>query len=325
MAAYRSSDRKHRWHESGLTRAALMACLALTGTAQAAQAGPDCDRSCLIGITDEYLAALSLRDAEEAPVAATVKFTENTHPLKLGEGSAWTNVTGVQDYRIYVADPDAGQIALYTVLDGKDRPAIYTLRMKVVNKRITEIESVYVGIGQSGMASLDNLKTAAPVWNEELPQKKRRTREEMIAITDKYFTTLEDNVKDIIPFTDDCLRVENGTMTAGNPKGSGIGAMSCKDNLNQPIWAYITHVQPRRYLVVDVERGLVSGMFMFRHGGEQTSYVDDKGETVPFSEAMLKKQAVIISELFKIEDGKIRRIEAVMTGNLPLDAASGWE
>ena len=46
----------------------------------------------------------------------------------------------------------------------------------------------------------------------------------------------------------------------------------------------------------------------------QTSYVNDQGETVPFSAAMLKKQAVVISELFKIEDGKIRRIEAVMTG-----------
>jgi len=299
----------------------LAASAALAGTVQAA----DCDRGCLIGIADEYLSALVIRDPSEAPVAATVRFTENTHVTKLGQGSAWTNVTGVRDYRIYIADPDAGQVAVYTVLDGKERPAILTLRMKVEDKLLTEIESVYVGIGQSGIASLDNLATAAPLWKEELPEAKRRTRDEMNAIADKYFTTLEDNVKDIIPFTDDCLRVENGTMTAGNPKGQGIGAMSCKDNLNQPIWAYITHVQPRRYLVVDVERGLVSGMFMFRHSGEQASYVNDKGETVPFSEAMLKKQAVVISELFKIEDGKIRRIEAVMTGNLDLDAPSGWE
>ncbi len=76
-----------------------------------------------------------------------------------------------------------------------------------------------------------------------------------------------------------------------------MGAMSCKDNLNQSIWAYITHVKPRRYLVVDVERGLVSGMFMFRHAGTETSYVNEKGETVPFSAAMLKKQAVVISEV----------------------------
>jgi hypothetical protein len=64
---------------------------------------------------------------------------------------------------------------------------------------------------------------------------------------------------------------------------------------------------------------------MFHHGGTRTTYVNDKGETVPFGDAMLKKQAVIISELFKVEDGRIRRIEAVMTGNLPLEAGPGWD
>jgi hypothetical protein len=310
---------------AGCAAGALALMAAVLTPAHAAQPSPDCDRACLTGITDAYLAAMVLQDPSEAPLAAPVRFTENTHVFRPGEGSAWTNITGVQDYRIYVADPDAGQVALYTVIDGTERPAILTLRMKVQNRLITEIESVYVGIGQSGMSSLDNLKTAAPIWSEELPAKKRRTREEMIAITDKYFTTLEDNVKDIIPFTDDCLRVENGTMTAGNPEGRGISAMSCRDNLNQPIWAYITHVQPRRYLAVDLERGLVSGMFMFRHAGEKTSYVNDQGQTVPFSEALLKKQAVVISELFKIEDGRIRRIEAVMSGGLDLDAPSGWD
>ena len=312
-----------RLHAIGL--AAVATSLALASTVPAAQPAQTCDRTCLIGITDAYLAAMVAHDPTKAPVSPTVKFTENTKVTKLGEGSAWTQVTGVQKYKVYVADPGAGQIALYTVLDGKERAAIYTLRMKVQDKRISEIESVYVGIGQSGMASLDNLKDAAPAWSEVLPPGRRRTREEMIAITDRYFATLEDGHKNYIPFTDDCLRVENGTITAGNTKGQGIGAMGCKDNLNQNIWSYITHVKPRRYLAVDVERGLVSGMFMFRHGGEQDSYVNDAGETVPFSEAMLKKQAVVISELFKIEDGRIRRIEAVMTGNLPLDAPSGWE
>jgi hypothetical protein len=33
---------------------------------------------------------------------------------------------------------------------------------------------------------------------------------------------------------------------------------------------------------------------------------------------------VVISELFKIEDGRIRRIEAVMAGGLDHDAPSGW-
>lgn len=309
----------------GRIRIALIATgLALAASSDAAQPAPSCDRACLIGITEAYLAAMVAHDPAKAPVAATVKFTENTRVTKLGEGSAWTNATGVRSYKVYVADPGAGQVALYTVMDGKERAAILTLRMKVQEKRLTEIETVYVGIGQSGMASLDNLKDAAPVWDEVVPAAKRRTRDEMIAITDRYFATLEDGHKNYIPFTDDCLRVENGTITAGNSRGQGIGAMGCKDNLNQNIWSYITHVKPRRYLAVDVERGLVSGMFMFRHGGEEKTYVNDKGQTVPFAEAMLKKQAVVISELFKIEDGRIRRIEAVMTGNLDLDTPSGW-
>lgn len=300
--------------------AALTFSLSLSGMAAAA----DCDRDCLVGVTERYLDAMVSRDPARAPVATTVRFTENTRVLPLGEGSAWTNATGMRGYKVYAADPQSGQVMLYSVMEGRERPAILTLRLKVTAERITEIESVYVGIGQSGLSSLDNLQEAAPVWTEVLPPAKRRTREEMIAITDRYFETLQEGHKDFIPFTDDCLRVENGVKTAGNTGGRGIGALGCRENLNQPIWAYITAVQPRRYLVVDVERGLVSGMFMFRHGGTETHYVNEKGARIAFGEAMLRKQAVVIAELFKIEDGRIRRIEAVMTGGLDLGASSGW-
>ena len=298
-----------------------VAGLVLAGPAAAA----DCDRSCLIGITNAYLAAMVAHDPSKAPLAPTVRFTENTTPFPVGQGSAWQSTTGVRKYRIHIADPGAGQIALYTVLDGKERPALLTLRLKVEHKLITQVESVYVGVGLRGFASVDNLVEAAPVWDEVLPPAKRRTRAQLVAIVQRYFDTLEKQYKNHIPFTDDCLRVENGVITAGNPQAQGIGAMGCRENLNQNIWSYISSVSPRRYTTVDVERGLVSGMFMFHQGGTKTSYVNDKGETVPFGDAMLKKQSVIISELFKVEDGKIRRIEAVMTGGLPLEAGPGWD
>jgi hypothetical protein len=284
----------------------------------------DCDRACLIGITDAYLAAMVAHDPAKAPLSPKARFTENTQSLPVGQGSAWESATGVRNYKIHIADPDAGQVALYTVIDGKERPGLLTLRLKVEHKLITEVESVFVGVGLRGFANVDNLTAAAPIWSEVLPPAKRRTRAQMVAIVERYFDTLEKQYKDHIPFTDDCLRVENGVITAGNPKAQGIGAMSCRENLNQNIWSYISAVSPRRYTTVDVERGLVSGMFMFHHGGTKTTYVNDKGEAVPFGEAMLKKQAVIISELFKVEDGRIRRIEAVMTGNLPLEAGPGW-
>lgn len=304
---------------------AALAVVMLPAGAAGAAGAADCDRACLIGLTEDYLAAMVAHDPARAPLAAAVRFTENTRVVRPGEGSAWTQATGMQDYRLYVADPGAGQVMLYTVMQGRERPAILTLRLKVTDRRITEIESVYVGVGQSGLSSLENLQQAAPVWGEVLPPAKRRTREEMVAITDRYFETLQEGHKDFIPFTDDCLRVENGVMTAGNTGGRGIGALGCRENLNQPIWAYITAVKPRRYLAVDVERGLVSGMFMFRHAGTQTHYTNERGEQVAFSEAMLRMQAVVIAEVFKIDDGRIRRIEAVMTGNLDLAAESGWD
>ena len=298
------------------------AACAATPSATPPSAEP-CGRECLIGAVESYLDAMVARDPSLAPLAEDVAFTENTEALAVGQGE-WERVAGVRDYKVYAVDPDAGQVALYTVVDEPDRPALFTLRVKIENRLITEVETVRVGIGQTGFGSVDDLVTAASTWNETLPPERRRSREEMIAITDRYFETLEHQYVDYIPFTDDCLRVENGVVTAGQEGGEGIGAMNCRENLNQPIWAYITEVNPRRYLVVDEEKGLVSGMFMFRHGGLYDTYTNADGEVVPMPDAMMVQQAVIISELFKIDDGRISRIEAVMTGGLDLDADDGW-
>lgn len=309
----------------GAGPACALGLLALAACAHApmtAEAG--CDRACLISLTEDYLAAMVAHAPGDAPVAEDVKFTENTHPMALGEG-AWAAVTGVRDYKVYATDPEAGEVALYTVIDEAAGPALLTLRLKVEDRKITEVESVHVAPGGSGLDGADNLVEAAPAWSEVVPPEKRRSRAEMIAITDRYLETLEKNLKDYIPFSDDCLRVENGVQTAGVEGAEGLAGTSCHDNLNNPIWAYIGAVNPRRYLVVDEEHGLVSGMFMFRHDGMHPTYVNDAGETVEMPEAMMRKQAVVISEIFKIEDGEITRIEAVMKGRLPLEAPSGWE
>ena len=68
----------------------------------------------------------------------------------------------------------------------------------------------------------------------------------------------------------------------------------------------------------------MSGMGWCRHGGTEPTYTLPSGEVVEHGEAMLRRQAVVISELFRIEDGRIRHIEAVMAGGLNHDAPSGW-
>ena len=299
------------------------AMLTMTVAVAGAQGGGACNRECLIGLTEAYLSAMVARDPAKAPVTANVRVTQNTRPMSLGQG-VWESIKGVRGYKLLVTDPAAGQVALYTVVDGAERPGLLTLRMKVEERRISEIESVYVGIGQTGFGSVDNLVTVDPVWTASLPPAQRRPRAEMVDIANRYFETLEKNIVDHVPFTSNCLRIENGVQTAGRAGAPGLAGLGCRENVNHPMWNYITQITPRRHLVVDEERGLVSGMYMFRHGGTEPTYTLPSGEVVKHGEAMLRKQAVVISELFKIEDGRIRRIEAVMAGGLPLDAASGW-
>ena len=302
-----------------LTAVAIAAAVLTTS----AQSGGACNRDCLIELTEAYLSAMVARDPAKAPVTANVRFTQNTRAMALGQG-LWESIKGVRGYKLFVTDPTVGQVALYTVVDGAERPGLLTLRIKVEGRRITEIESVYVGIGQTGFGSVDNLVTVDPVWTAVLPPAQRRPRAEMIDIANRYFETLEKNIVDHVPFTANCLRVENGMTTAGRAGAPGLAGLGCRENVNHPMWNYITQITPRRHLVVDEERGLVSGMYMFRHGGTEPTYTLPSGEVVKHGEAMLRRQAVVISELFRIEDGRIRRIEAVMAGGLDHDAPSGW-
>ena len=69
----------------------------------------DCDRACLYGFVDQYLAALVAKDPARVPWAKTVKFTENNVVLEIGDG-LWGTISdkGTEDLR--AADPTNGQV-----------------------------------------------------------------------------------------------------------------------------------------------------------------------------------------------------------------------
>src|SRR5581483_11241682 len=110
-----------------------------------------------------------------------------------------------------------------------------------VAHRITEIESIgarlgaTLGGGPSGVPRTDQLGDAPrPQFVTPLPPDKRRTREQLTAIANAYFTGIENNSGDEPPpFADDCLRLENGTQTTGKPvePGGTPGPLnfSCKE------------------------------------------------------------------------------------------------
>jgi len=91
-------------------------CLAILvvvfGAAVSAQA---CDRACMTGLVDQYLAAVVRHDPAGLPLSPGVRFTENTAKLRIGDG-LWVSASEAPTtFKIYAVDPASSQVAFYGV------------------------------------------------------------------------------------------------------------------------------------------------------------------------------------------------------------------
>ena len=298
-----------------------------------------CDRDCLIGLMDQYLAALVAHDPSRLRLTKTVKYTENTATIPVGDG-LWVGVSGgPTTFKIYAADVTAGQVGLLGVLQEFGKPVLLALRLKVVERRIAEIEHVVARHLRE--PAMPNLVEPRPGFLQPIPPSERVSREEMLRIADSYFESIEQCNGDLAPFADDAERHENGIQTTTNepsdPASFGsseseqvrlamarIDALGVRDQMNCRILSYITRIRPRRLLIVDEEMGLVYGFPMFVHRGDVRTIkiVGVPGvDTVPRPVDPINLQA---GEIFKIRNGQIHEIEA--NGFLlPYNAKCGWE
>src|SRR3954465_10630706 len=96
----------------GRVLASAVAAVMLTvGTAHAAT----CDRACLKGTMDGYLAALKSHRSGALPLAPGARFTENGQELKLGDG-IWRTVSGIRPYRQDILDVKQGVAGAHVVI-----------------------------------------------------------------------------------------------------------------------------------------------------------------------------------------------------------------
>ena len=102
---------------------------------------PSCDRACLLGNLESYMAALAAGDAARLPLADDVVFTENDVPISLDRG-LWSTVTAVDKVGLEAADPITGNAAWFGSVRERGNPAIYAVRIHVENGLIDEIETV---------------------------------------------------------------------------------------------------------------------------------------------------------------------------------------
>jgi hypothetical protein len=286
-------------------------------------------RASLEDLINSYLEALVAHDPDRLPLAKTVKFTENTIPLPVGE-ALWQTASDLPTYRLYVCDPQGGQVGFFGLMKENGFPIIISARLKTERELITGIETIVVrGAGERPIPE-ENLVKPRGVFLTDLEPSERVSREEMIRISDLYFDGLEQDNGDIIPLYEDCNRIENGMQTTNNPDFTMPGDIpgrfpqDCRQQINTKTFVYIASIKPRHYTVIDEERGLTFGTFMFHHKGIIKS-VEVPGygtrETIPIAQ---RPFTVAVSELFKIQNGKIREIEANMI-SLPYGAKSGWD
>src|ERR1700733_8989020 len=192
---------------SAVFAAIASACAARAGAAPPAAS---CDRACLEGVVNNYLAALAARDPSKVPFVADVKFTENTAKLKIGEGF-WQTANGIGTFKLYFAEPETGEVGFIGTMREWDNPVIFCLRLKVGAGQIQEVEDFVVR--DADAAKKLEARSPNPLFLKAVPAAERESREELVKTANMYFSGLQNNDgKGVYPFADDCNRVENGTQ-----------------------------------------------------------------------------------------------------------------
>lgn len=311
-------------------------------------AAAQCERACLEALMNRYLAALKQRDHRALPFAPEVKFTENTNEMELGDG-LWQTIDELLPSKLYIADPEGATVVFYGGVRENGEIAMLNVRLKHRAGLITEVEHGVIRKATGIFGDWEKVPEPLPAWKETLKPAERRSRQQLIALTNQYFEGIEQSNGDIVPFENGvCIRWENGRQTApstgaasnATPAASAPGAapapvtnssqlnmgpLSCGQQFDTRIFTYIPHITQRRYLAVDEERGIVFASVMFQHPGNVLfADVPGRGRIEMRGSLARYPNTTNIIEAFRLKDGKITNIHAYVN-LLPYRQKSGWE
>ncbi len=317
------------------------------GTAgKTSETASGCDEGCLKSVMDTYLDALSKHDPSLVPVAAHYRYTENGAQISLGE-ALWVTFNSYGKYRHDVYDPETGGIATYlSIIENHEMPYpdFLAIRLKVVNRKITEIETVVDRHAQG----TENMPPKDPSWMETMnrvePESTRISREALKKAALGYLRAVAFHNGNLAPFAESCIRLENGTLSAlgpsdnppipivkspppanGNPPPPSffVLGLGCAKQLDQKSYTFITGYEDAHFPIVDTKRQIVFATFDFMRRGNVESWTLD-GRSVPYPEGMRYPNEILNTEIFKFVDGKITRVEAVFEGPQSYMRGTGW-
>jgi len=287
--------------------ASLLAAAALGPEPLVAQSAA-CDRACLADVMTAYLGSLVAHDAKAAPLAANARFTEDARELPIGDG-LWKTATKLRPFRTDFLDPQTGTAAVHAVVEENGAPVLLAARLRVANRRITEIETIVVRSQQEGaLFAPDALTQATPAMTTPPPAAQRMAREAMAEMALRYPAGLRVGSfeKSDVPFAPLAYRFENGVRMAG--PGCTFRPPSCESMRSQQLptlAGIVAHV-----VAVDEENGTVLLWMDFGPG------------SLP-GPANAAPRSLVTFEAFKVYGGQVHAVEAMFEG-MPNGTASGW-
>jgi hypothetical protein len=261
--------------------------------------------------------------------------TENTGQIDVGEGVLWRSKTEPTSFKIVVADPVSSEVAFQGRLKVQGRDTLAAIRLKVDRGRILEVEQLHAG--NIAPQAIELLTTPRSILTEDVPANQRVSREVMFRVANSYFDALEGDSGKIGAFADDCVRHENGYRTVNNPPPGGrmmpgpqlpdpnteqgksqlaFSMLTCAQQIDTKIFAYMKHIRPRRALILDELKQTVGTFPLFVHDGTR------RGAAPDAPPGML--QNLVTMETFSVRGGLIRHVEAAPFVTLPYGLGNGW-
>lgn len=253
-----------------------------------------------------------------------VRITENGQVVGLDDGLRRTITHGLTEPAITVADVTASAVAGWGLVRDAGAEFLLGTRLTVdAADRIAEIEHLALRRPPMGApAFAEHLRrrlTFGRLPGDDVP-----ARGSLVAAAHGYFDGVAGNDPQLIPAAPECLRFEDGLQTVLNPDREGIPASfpagplfgaSVTDQIATGSFQYIEAIRDRTPLAIDERRGLVLMRVFFDHPGQ----LRGSGYRSPIA----SPNSMLIWELFRVEGGQIRHVEAIHAP-FPYGMQAGW-
>jgi len=297
-----------------------------------------CDRACLVRIGEAYLSALQTKSMAALPLAEQVIATENSGTIDLGEGVLWRAAIKATPFKVVVADPLYGQVAIQTVLNIDGKPALVAFRLRVERNMITEAEQMYDR--NVAPEAMELLQKPVAVLTEDVPAKQRASRDMLKYAAESYFDALTGEDGRIAAFAPDCVRHEQGYQTVFNKQPgraspspklpdlsteqgrtfSRLSTMTCEEQVSTGIFVGMKRIWPHRALVIDEQKQLVATFPFFVHDGTKRPFQGKPAAPGPIAMVL----NLTMMETFAIRNNQIKHVEAFPFVIVPYGTGDGW-